>query len=307
MSLLKKSFILVSLFFPLIINCSCKQGGQTPIANFTPSYVFTQNPIPLTNENGEQFYLFGDFPQSKKLPEVRIFSAPDKTGYYVGEDGNYYAKVENELYKVEPILWKVIFTDFDHDLNPNTKGKLYLLAQNILISDVPFSKTSAVRKIRNENIQPNNYEYSTLRSYLNQDFLNSAFSKKAQKKILTTTVDNSALQMTYNGTNGINQMYVCHNTKDKVFAPSIYEMISMGIYNQPNKNRILTPTDYALANNCTQSSDSDGSWWLLRSPNQIRSVHIRVVRKNGEIDFSSVLNTNCGVVPGICINATFLP
>ena len=57
----------------------------------------------------------------------------------------------------------------------------------------------------------------TLRTWLNKNFLNDAFSQKEQKAILTTKVDNSKKQG-YQNTDGGS------NTKDKVFLLSYTEV-----------------------------------------------------------------------------------
>ena len=100
----------------------------------------------------------------------------------------------------------------------------------------------------------------SLRSWLNETFLNSAFTTAEQSKIKSTTV-----------TAGKNPKYstsVGNATTDKVFLLSITEANK---YFTTDEARKCVPTAYAKANGAYTISDytKDGEstcWWWLRSP-----------------------------------------
>ena len=176
---------------------------------------------------------FGDWPQTIKADSVTVDESTTVTmggfTYYLGSDGNYYAKCTENAYgssytysdgttcaqssassekyfKVEPIKWCVLTNDYD--------GKKLLLAENILTANVPYYGSTSSRSLNGTTIYANNYKYSNIRAFLNgtanqfvtdggtatsydidwsdKGFLQSAFTSSAQSLIATTTVDNSA-------------------------------------------------------------------------------------------------------------------
>ena len=106
------------------------------------------------------------------------------------------------------------------------------------------------------------WETSTLRKWLNNDFLNSAFSANEKAMIPTVTVsaDNNPDYSTNPG----------NATQDQVFLLSITEANK---YFSSDNARQCKPTDYAVANGAWES-DNGNCWWWLRSPgvNQDRAA-----------------------------------
>ena len=111
------------------------------------------------------YVYFGDWPQTIKADDVTIDEEESiimgSNIYYKGSDGNYYVKcLENssceniqysnnvpvlskdfnsyKYFKVEPIKWRIVDTDFDHDLIPGTPGKKLLFAETILTGNINF-------------------------------------------------------------------------------------------------------------------------------------------------------------------------
>lgn len=338
----------------------CKTNSNSSSSpEYKATYIFTETPVLLKDYIGSEgesnqkvrYYKFGDFPQTIKANDVQISEVPAANGYYIGNDGNYYAKVEEDgfnisvangveysngervaekslrpnvlFFKVEPIIWCAFTDDYDHDGDSKTPGQTLLVSEKILSGDIPYYELSANRIINEFTILPNNYRYSTLRAYLNgkyesddtqvnryknKGFLQIAFTKKAQKLISVTTVDNSLKSTSFDGSKGLARYYDCENTKDKVFAMGQYEMSIAGQfgfskYDVRDKRRIRYSTDYAKATNSNQSSNEDeGGWWWLRSPNYIHSVCARYVHGSGETNFASVYLSSGGVVPVLCID-----
>lgn len=80
--------------------------------------------------------------------------------------------------------------------------------------------STSVAKLSFDKKGSNNYEKSTIRAWLNNEFYNDSFrSKELRKRILETEVDNS-LASTMDETNE----NVCENTYDKVFLLSLKEV-----------------------------------------------------------------------------------
>ena len=107
------------------------------------------------------------------------------------------------------------------------------------------------------------WETCSLRSWLNDIFLNAAFTAEEQKAIQITDVDNSTSQC-HEGTIG------CSDTRDRVFLLSYREAWT---YFGSDEERMCAPTDYAIirGGNWTQKYLPEGNgtcdWWL-RSPGE---------------------------------------
>ncbi len=103
------------------------------------------------------------------------------------------------------------------------------------------------------------WETSSLRAWLNEAFLEEAFTSSEQDLILTTTLDNSSRQG-YSGYNTDDE----NNTNDKIFLLSYKDAFSSYFHNDSERQVIATA--YAIANGAWVSSESGYSFWWLRSP-----------------------------------------
>ena len=265
------------------------------------------------------YCIFGDWPQTIKAGSVTVDETKSVTRggmtYYLGSDSNYYAKcTENtfvpdstysdgttvaqasanstKYFRVEPIKWRV--------LNPSAEGNKILLAESIL---------TAYRF----DDDLNNYKDSEIRAWLNDGFLNAAFTSTAQSLIATTTVDNSAAstnpasnECTWNiRTNN----YACEDTSDKIFLLSEkeatntgYEFTEYNVYGEGN-SRIRVTTDYAKANFADQNATAGyGGLWWLRSPNADSSNSAFFINCDGSASNYGLVNSEpIGVVPALCL------
>ena len=177
--------------------------------------------------------------------------------------GNYvtfgrYEQDNNKSNGPEDIEWIVLDVD---------GNKVFLLSRYGL--DVKQYNTQYVKVT---------WETSTLRRWLNDQFLNTAFTKEEQAAILTTEVNNSADQGYY-GLDGGN------NTLDKVYLLSYVEAnryLDVTYSNENNVKARVTPTAYALAHRawtkkgCKTPEGADSGRWWLRSPGRHpnRASHI---------------------------------
>ena len=162
-------------------------------------------------------------------------------GHYLQEDTNGDGKVDKKDEK-QPIKWQIL---------SKNGNDLFLLADKALDC-----------KAYNETYTGVTWETCTLRTWLNDDFLNTAFSEAEQKGITTTNVVNADNpEYTTNGGN---------NTKDKIFLLSLDEVANTsygfrsdrGYYDQA---RICEATSYAKKQGAS-TNDKDSSWCWLRSP-----------------------------------------
>ena len=143
------------------------------------------------------------------------------------------------------------------------------------------------------------WENCTLRTWLNDDFLNAAFSAEEQSAIPVTKVDNSdsqgydwSIEMGENTTGG-------NNTQDRIFLLSYAEAnqyldVKRDWSNKNIKSRVA-PTEYAIQNGAwandsakarTEEDKPAGDWWL-RSPGHYQN-YAAAVLSNGMFHYGDV-------------------
>lgn len=243
-------------------------------------------------DNGDGTVYFGDWPQSAKASGVTVNEAVSleigALTYYLGSDNAWYAKLDTDYFKVEPVKWKILTSDY------NGTGYKLLFATKIL-EGRPYDSSST------------KYDTSAIRAYLNGDFKNTAFSTAALQSIIQTVeVDNSArstnpdINPTYfnSGTNP----FACDNTNDQIFLLSLQEITTAayGFSTDPTAidgNRNYSPTGYALKNGA-----NSGGWWMTRSPD-VDSRYLRYSNEYGRANGgSNQWKTNSvGMIPALCV------
>ena len=311
------------------------------------------------SDDGKYVY-FGEYPQTIKANNVTITSqTPDADGYYRGSDGAryhkytvninfddlgyleedwstyHYSELSNghmfsqgeELYfKVEKIRWRVL---------SKSNNTYFLMCDSIIENSGydmsydryynDFYKTDKngywlFEEDGETKIQLNNYKHSAVRSFLNNEFYNNAFSEEQKSKIQLTEVDNSA-----STTVNPDGQYVCENTYDYIFLPSYVDMINpeYGFNPDPNAldvNRALYSSDYAKAlgvmtitaelldlQNATEEDYNemkdfvDSSPYKLRSPvNDAEGSSVSDVYF-GSIDLMAVYDFTDGILPALYV------
>lgn len=343
-------------------------GSQTVTVKYQEGTITKSTTVTVETDSR---YVFGEYPQTIKSSSVTITEEQDERGYYKGSDGAYYAKVISEgpetdmngaygrhysdntsiikgsevYFKVEPIEWTVLTTNF------NSTGKALLVASKVLDAGVPFyvgepqsnaEYQSAIRKINGAYVYPNNYEYSTVRAflngytyiyqqgesesltdenivtkdeYLNKGFLQLAFSTDNIEKIFTTSVTNSEATTQDSGKTitAAPKKYRCGTLTDKVFLLSEQNVTStgFGFAKSPSASgagnkRIRFSTDYAKAKGVfLQGYESYGTRWMLRSPASTADSAVHMVEIDG--DATDTMNgtsdsADIGIVPAITMD-----
>ena len=134
------------------------------------------------------------------------------------------------------------------------------------------------------------WETCTLRKWLNNDFINAAFSDDENAMIPTVTVS-ADKNPEYDTDPG-------NATKDRVFLLSIVEAEK---YFTSAEARMCMPTDYAVANGAYKSNDNI-CWWWLRSSG-CNQDYAAFVYSNGNIfeDGYYILNSHRAVRPAMWI------
>lgn len=269
---------------------------------------------PTLSEDGKTI-TYGLYPQtnvndSSLVSALNALMAPESNGWYFYND-EYYAKVSatpwgtvykfdngaaivsgtTYWFKCEPITWNVL---------SNTNSEYYILS-SVLLDPHCYHNSTSNRTIDGKTIYTNNYEYSDIRTWLNNDFCNSAFAL-GKSHIQTTTVDNSA-----STTNSTNNTYACNDTQDKVFLPSYKDYInsSYGFSTSTGSTntRYCKTTDWARARGAFYNANSyylyNGFYWT-RSPISY-SGSAWGVSHDGLLGSNYVYHTGISVRPGLSI------
>lgn len=147
------------------------------------------------------------------------------------------------------------------------------------------------------------WENCSLRKWLNEEFMNAAFSTEEQIAILTMYVDNSAGQTYWDADGG-------NNTQDRIFLLSYAQAnlyLDVRYPSGKNLKSQMAPTAYAVAQGATVSEDlkteegENTGWWWLRNPGRNGSSAERVTDV-GALHYNLV-NANHGCVrPALWIN-----
>ena len=138
------------------------------------------------------------------------------------------------------------------------------------------------------------WEKCGLRSWLNGEFLGTAFTSEEQRDILLTNVDNSRNQgyREWNTDGG-------NDTEDKIFLLSYWETFEE--YFEDNKSRICKPTAYAMAHGALVNRDSGNCWWWLRSPGNYQYSAMCVLSIGSRLNFDAYDKSGC-VRPTLWLN-----
>ena len=192
---------------------------------------------------------------------------------------------DNRISQEEPIEWIVLDTSGSYAL---------LLSRYGLEAGQPFLNRYAACT----------WETSSVREWLNNDFLDSAFTSAEKKCIVEAYVDNGKTQGNPNWSTVGGE-----TTVDQIFLLSYAEAV---YYFKTNEERRCAPTDYALAQGAwtydkySPEGRLSGVWWL-RSPGESKYNAACVDLIGGALYQNSVGNTHVCIRPAMWVDMSMLP
>lgn len=225
------------------------------------------------------------------------------------QDNNGYISNETYWFKFEPIVWRVL------DLNTG------LVMCETIIDAQAYSNTYYYDSEKNYNPKAyfndpaftnfaSDYATSSIRTWLNDDFYNTAFTDAEKYKINITTLDNGCYE-TLVGIKGYEE-YDSKETNDKIFLLSYNDVINSDFGFSPDESdhdleRMAQGSAYAQCQGLEVCRDSecDGegfSNWILRSPSSY-SYSCCCVYDNGyTITYNHIVySTDNGIRPALCL------
>ena len=213
-------------------------------------------------------------------------SNQDDNGYYIGN--TYY-------FKYEPLKWRVL--DASTGLMV-CDSAIDSQAYNNYVLYVDGERWGASR----QTYYASNWENSSLRAWLNNDFYNTAFNKTQQDRIKELTRENKSPW---------NSKYDSNPTSDKITLLS-YDDASNTSYGFSSANsRYRKGTDYAecqglyVYNSSGVSYDGNSFWWLRSSDSSYDALEVNYAGwANDAYYFHYVNNTNRGVVPALNLSVS---
>ena len=225
---------------------------------------------------------------------------PYYTGYtssssntYQNDNGYYTGNVY--YFKYEPLKWRVLDASTGLVVCDSVIDSQAYNNYNLRDADGYYWGDS------NKMHYASNWEYSSLRAWLNNDFYNTAFSKMQQDRIKELTRENKS---TYDS------KYDSNPTSDKITLLSYWDVLNTSYGFSSSRSAYDTArqrksTDYAQCQGCYTRSDSSSysgnSWWWLRSPSY--SHDASAVYNDGWANYDryyyNVNYTNLGVLPAL--------
>ena len=297
-----------AVIFPIIIDDFTTIYAKWTLTETTP---YERINYSGNTDTAGSYILFGEYPQTLKASSVTITNTtPNGAGYYLGSDGERYAMVVATPYidisrtiytfgdgsdiingsvyyfKVEPIKWRIL---------EENNGTALILCE-MLIDNHRYDDDS------------NNYEESEIRTWLNDEFYNTAFNEYQKEIIEITLVDNSVSTTIFPDIN----TYTCNDTNDMIFFMSYLDMkrAGYGFNSDPatgDEARMRLTTDYTRSIGAFMHTDisayyGNGFWWL-RTPYYFNISSVDSIYYHGINQFQINVDSTSmgGIVPAIRI------
>ena len=183
-----------------------------------------------------------------------------------------YEQDNNSGNGAEPIDWQVL----------TVMGDRQLVVSRYVLDYRNFS----------DSISGSKWDSSAMRSWLNGDFYNSAFTAAEKNSILLVTNSNPNNEQF--GTSGGGQ------TQDRIFLLSIDEV---NRYFSPSGNRVTRATSYAKQK-YDASFGLDPSAWLLRSPGSMENTSA-FVNGDGTVNYEGAYQNLSGIPTEFAVRPAF--
>jgi len=223
------------------------------------------------------------------------------------QDENGYTTQTIYWFKYEPIKWRVLSSKNSNLVVISTLALDAQAYQNCVKQGTEnefyiFDGTDFIINAGSK-VYGTNWELSTIREWLNNDFYKAAFSETQKNIIQTTTLVNSST-----ANQGSISIYSCfqNDTKDNVYLASYSDLIN-ALYGFANAaisdaNKQIKATDYAKAQGIYVDGTTQNVNWWSRSANQ-SSLDSAIVSRTGSfLGGSGVMNSSAGIVPMLSLN-----
>ncbi len=239
-----------------------------------------------------------------KFTAYRPDYTENSTGSRTYQDDNGYNTNTVYWFKFEPLKWRVL--DASEGL---------VLCESIIDSQ-PYSNTiysngGGTYGYFNDASYTNyasDYETSSIRKWLNDDFYNTAFTSADQSTIAATTLNNDGYYTSV-GTSGYEKLD-SNETTDKIFLLSLREVTNSSYGFSSDRTdydtaRRAQGTDYAKCQGLyvyTGNTYTGNSDWLLRSPGYGSHYSCGVYGDGSAYGSYDVDDTDYGVRPALKLN-----
>lgn len=236
-----------------------------------------------------------------KYREVLIQqNRPYTTGGILNSSNTYqelngYACNKSYYFRFEPITWRVLNSDTG------------LVMSDIILDSQPYNNfiltDGGLWGDTDKTYRPNNYEKSSIREWLNNDFLNTAFTESEKGRIMYTSVNNSA--------SDAYPEYSCDTTNDRVFLLSFDEAVNpdygFSAKDAIDNNRALKASSYSYCQGLAFDEATNCGEWFLRTATSTQASACVCMNRGklyntGADDYNRPVNyTSVGIVPAMRI------
>ncbi len=235
--------------------------------------------------------------------------SPGATGLGSYQDDNGFYTETNYWFEFEPVTWKIL--DYESGL----------VVSEISIDAQPFNSTIYYNSDETdltfahfiESTYKNyacNYEFSTIRAWLNNEFYNTAFSADEKTKIETSTISNNGYY-TLTSEPGYEALDSSETT-DKIFLLAYDEVLNSELgFNSSSVNRDAARkacgSDYAKCQGLyvytgSGKEGNGNSYWILRSAGVDSYRNCNVHYSGGVGNIFNVASTYGGIRPACIYN-----
>ncbi len=252
------------------------------IANFQIDYMkYTDAELNGENYRGVYFSFY--------RPTITAFEPMTSAS---NQENNGYLKETVYWFKYEPLTWQVLSYDEDTD-------NAVIITKNI-IDTQDYYYSSDERTIDGKKVYSNNYEYSNIRTWLNETFFKTAFNDSQSATITKTTLTNKAFSEAYS-------KFDANDTTDGIYLLSTTEAKEYGYGYYPETDASpIAGTDYAKSQGLLINK-SGSSYWRLRTAGAQYNTNM-VAYYNGSKAYGAyqdyMNNIGLGVRPAATVKLT---
>ena len=244
------------------------------------------------------FFYGGEKYRAVKFTQYRpyeTFRTP--TAHFSYQDDAGYSLNTTYYYKYEPLTWRV--------LDP---AEGLVLCENVIDSQ-PFQNVAWVERTDPDHgdtytwkdarqwdkVYANNYASSSVTSFLNCHFYDTAFSGSQREKIKTTTIYNWAHYAPWS-------KYDAPDTTQPIFLLHYHESQRSTYGLDSDSARKAKGTDYANCQGVYRETVSGFSPWWTRSPSATGEFTCIVDTTGNNGNFEHVYSTTVGIRPACCLS-----